>query len=153
MVMHRLERRQSIPGSLERVWAYFATPQNLNVLTPPALRFEIIQGAGEAMYPGQLLEYRLRFAPLLRSTWLTEITHVEERKYFIDVQRFGPYRFWHHEHRFVEADGAVEMTDRVTYALPFGLLGEVVHAAWVRSKLEHIFDFRKKKVAELFGAG
>jgi len=149
--VYRLVRQQFIPASIERVWAYFATPANLNAMTPPDLDFEIVSGGESPMYEGQLIEYRVRFMPLVRSLWLTEIVHVVEKHSFVDEQRLGPYRFWYHEHLFEPVEGGVQMTDRVTYALPFGLLGDWVHALWVRRKLEHIFDFRRKKVAEIFG--
>lgn len=150
-MVHRLVRQQFIPASLERVWAYFATPINLNEMTPPDLNFEIISGGDTAMFEGQLIEYRVQFLPWVRSRWLTEIAHVREGRYFVDEQRLGPYRFWYHEHRFEPKAGGVEMTDCVTYALPFGWLGEIAHALWVRRKLQHIFDYRQKRVREIFG--
>ena len=89
--------------------------------------------------------------PLFKSLWLTEITHVKEGNYFVDEQRIGPYRLWYHEHRFEAVEGGTQITDQVTYVMPFGFLGEIVHAIWVGRRLKGIFDFRKKKVKELFG--
>lgn len=151
MAVHRLYQKQFIPAPIERVWDYFATPANLNEMTPPDLNFEIIHGGEARMYAGQIIEYRVQFLPGIKSLWLTEIAHVVEGRYFVDEQRLGPYRFWYHEHLFEPAEGGVWMTDRVTYALPFGLLGELTHALWVRRKLTHIFDFRHQKVIQIFG--
>jgi len=149
--VYRLIRQQFIPAPIERVWAYFATPANLNEMTPPDLDFEIVCGGEPPMYEGQIIEYRVRFLPFVRSLWLTEIVHVTECCSFVDEQRLGPYRFWYHEHLFEPVEGGVQMTDRLTYALLFGVLGDLVHALWVRRKLEHIFDFRRQKVAQIFG--
>jgi ligand-binding SRPBCC domain-containing protein len=83
--------------------------------------------------------------------WLTEITHVEPGKFFADEQRVGPYRIWHHEHHFTPLDGdRIEMTDRVTYVLPFGPLGDLVHPFLVKPQLAKIFTFREKAVSEIF---
>lgn len=151
MAVHRLYQKQFIPAPIERVWDYFATPSNLNEMTPPDLNFEIIHGGETRMYAGQIIEYRVQFLPGVKSLWLTEIAHVVEGLYFVDEQRLGPYRFWYHEHLFEPDEGGVWMTDRVTYALPFGLLGELTHALWVHRKLTHIFDFRHQKVIQIFG--
>ena len=84
--------------------------------------------------------------------WTTEITHCEERSYFVDEQRFGPYALWHHEHRFVQKDGYIEMTDTVHYALKMGILGRIVNQLYISKKLQGIFAYREKKVIEIFGS-
>lgn len=150
-MIHTLKRKQVIPAPLETVWAYFADPRNLNELTPPDMNFEIVAGGDEAMYAGQLIEYRVEFVRGLRSLWLTEIAHVEPGRRFVDEQRVGPYRFWYHEHRFTPVADGVRMSDQVTYAAPFGPLGDLVHALWIRRRLEGIFDYRTRKIVELFG--
>ncbi len=149
-MIYTLHREQAIPAPLDQVWAYFATPRNLNEMTPPDMDFEFIAGGDEPMYAGQVIEYKVAILPGLRVRWLTQITHVREKEMFIDEQRIGPYRLWIHEHRFQQVDGGVRMTDHVTYALPFGPLGDLVHALFVRRRLAHIFDFRRQQVAELF---
>lgn len=149
-MIHRLEQEQIIPAPLERVWAYFATPANLDEMTPDHLRFRIVHGAGEAMHQGQLIEYRVRVAPLVWTTWLTEIRQVREGAFFVDEQRAGPYRFWYHEHRFEAIPGGVRMTDRVTYDVGLGPLGALLHRFWIRPRLEGIFAFRRAQVARLF---
>ncbi len=150
-MIHRLYRQQIVPASLDEVWAYFANPQNLNEMTPDDMKFEIVHGGEGKMSQGQIIEYRVKFMPLVKSLWLTEITHVMEGSYFVDEQRIGPYRMWYHEHSFEAVEGGTQITDQVTYVMPFGFLGEIVHAVWVDRRLKGIFDFRKKKVKQLFG--
>jgi len=149
-MLHRLYQQQIIPTPLDEVWAYFATPHNLNEMTPPDMKFETLHGGDEKMFQGQLIEYRVSFMPLIKSRWLTEIAHVEEKAYFVDEQRIGPYRFWYHEHRFETVEAGTQITDQVTYELPFGVLGDIVHTLWVKHKLNRIFEFRKIKVTKLF---
>jgi ligand-binding SRPBCC domain-containing protein len=115
------------------------------------MNFEIVKGGDAAMYEGQIIEYRVEFICGVRSLWLTEIAHVREGEYFVDEQRVGPYRFWYHEHIFEKVGNGMKMTDRVTYTAPFGFLGDIVNAVWISKRLETIFDFRKRKIAELFG--
>lgn len=148
-MIRTLERQQFIPASPARVWDWFSTPQNLNALTPPEIHFEIL-GAPGPMYQGQIIAYRIRVAPGVRVRWLTEIRHVREGFFFVDEQRAGPYRLWYHEHHFEPTERGVNMTDRVTYALPFGPLGDLVHGLWVGRTLRRIFDYRREAVARLF---
>jgi ligand-binding SRPBCC domain-containing protein len=151
ILIHYLHREQILKAPLERVWPYFADPKNLNELTPAGMNFEIIAGGDVPMYAGQIIEYRVEFISGLRSLWVTEIAHAREGVYFADEQRLGPYRFWYHEHLFQPDGENVKMTDRVTYALPFGLLGETLHAIWIARRLNQIFEYRQRKVKELFG--
>jgi ligand-binding SRPBCC domain-containing protein len=150
-MVHYLVREQTIPAPRQKVWEYFCDPQNLNVITPPDMNFEILQGANSKMYPGQLIEYRVEFVRGIRSRWLTEIAHVRAGEYFVDEQRVGPYRFWYHEHGFQDTLAGTRMTDQVTYVVPFGVLGDLVNVCWIRKRLEQIFDFRRQKIVELFG--
>lgn len=152
-MIHYLHREQNIPASIEMVWKYFSDPKNLNLITPPDMNFEIIAGGEAEMYEGQIIEYRVEFFRGVKSLWLTEIAHVRDFEYFVDEQRVGPYRFWYHEHRFEKTTSGVKMIDHVAYAPPFGMLGDLVNALWIHSKLEHIFDFRFQKINELFGSG
>ena len=148
-MIRSLRRTTLLHAPLDTVWAYFSDPRNLNALTPPDLHFEILGEPG-AMHEGQLIAYRIRIAPGVRVQWLTEIRHVTPGVSFVDEQRIGPYRLWYHEHRFEAVDGGVRMTDQVTYALGFGPLGDLAHAVWVGRELRRIFDYREKRVAELF---
>ncbi|MCS6936710.1 MAG: SRPBCC family protein [Candidatus Bipolaricaulota bacterium] len=150
--IYRLSRIQVVPADLDRVWEFFATPRNLNELTPPEMHFTILSGADEPMYAGQLIEYRIQLVPGIVVSWLTEIVHVEPKRRFIDEQRFGPYKFWYHEHRFEPTRDGTRIEDHVTYALPLGAIGTIAHALWVRSRLEAIFDFRAHAIAKIFPA-
>lgn len=149
MIRH-LHREQFVPGDPAQIWEFFATPRNLDTLTPPEVKFEIVGDVPPRMYPGQTIEYRIRILPGVWTRWLTEITHVREGEYFVDEQRVGPYSLWHHEHRFLPVAGGVNMTDHVTYAVGFGPIGWLVERLWIRRQLVTIFDFRRGKVAELF---
>ena len=146
-----LATTQIIPGTLERVWDFFSDPRNLSQITPPQLDFTVLTELPDRIYPGMMIEYRVRPLFGIPATWLTEITHVEPGKFFVDEQRIGPYRMWHHEHHFTALeDGKVEVRDRVTYVLPLGWLGELAHPFLVKPQLERIFAYREKAVGELF---
>lgn len=149
--MPQLLREQFIPADPARVWEFFATPRNLEDMTPPDLRFQILSDLPPRMYAGQIIDYRISPFPGLWLSWRTEIRHVREGEYFVDEQRAGPYKFWYHEHRFEPADGGVRMTDRVTYDVGWGPFGWLAEKLWVRRQLEQIFTFRARRVAELFG--
>lgn len=150
--VYSLKTVQLLPASLEDTWDFFSKPANLKDITPQHLGFEILsRHHGERMYPGQIIEYTV--SPILGIPlyWMTEITHVEEGKYFVDEQRFGPYSLWHHQHHFRTLEGGVEMTDIVHYKLPLGPLGSLAHAIMVKNQLRNIFAFRFRKTEELFG--
>lgn len=149
--VYSLKTVQQIPVSLDTAWDFFSSPANLKDITPSNMGFNIIsQHHGEKMYPGQLIEYKV--SPLLGIPlyWMTEITHVQDKQYFVDEQRFGPYSLWHHQHHFKQTATGVEMTDIVHYKLPLGILGDIANAILVKQQLKNIFDFRYKKVEELF---
>lgn len=149
--MYTLERTQRIPISLEEAWQFFQNPKNLSKITPPEMAFDILSKVPEQMYSGLFIHYKV--SPLLgiNVNWTTEITHVNKPHYFVDEQRVGPYKIWHHEHHFKEIKGGVEILDRVNYSLPLGLLGKIVHPFIVEKKLNQIFEHRIKVVEEIFG--
>lgn len=152
MAVHTFRSRQVITASRSAAWRFFSDPRNLARITPPSLGFEITTpDLPDHIYPGLMIAYRVR--PLFRVplTWLTEITHVDEGVRFIDEQRLGPYAIWHHEHAFRELSPTrVELEDRITYALPFGQLGDLAHPWLVRPQLQQIFAFRERAVREVF---
>lgn len=152
MKVYALHHRQQLPISLEQAWDFFSSPGNLNEITPPELQFEIRSGAEEKMYAGQVITYRIKPMFNIPMTWVTEITHCEHQQYFVDEQRFGPYKFWHHQHRFTPQDGGVLMEDLLHYALPAGILGETIMGKNIWNKVQHIFAYRTKKLEQLFGA-
>lgn len=151
--VYSIKTVQLLPVSMDTAWDFFSDPANLKNITPSTLGFNIIsKHHGDKMYPGQIIEYKVK--PLLGIPlyWMTEITHVEHKKYFIDEQRFGPYSLWHHQHHFKEVANGVEMTDIVHYKIPFWFLGDIANTLMVKKQLKQIFDFRYKKAAEIFGS-
>ncbi len=151
-MIRQLFREQFIPGDPALIWDFFATPRNLDALTPPSLSFAVVGEIPTRMYAGQMIAYRIGILPGVTLRWLTEITHVTAGEFFVDEQRIGPYQIWHHEHRFVRRpDGrGVTMTDRITYDVGWGPPGDLAHALWIGRQLKLIFDYRAQKVAEIF---
>jgi ligand-binding SRPBCC domain-containing protein len=150
-MIHVLATSQIIQAGMERAWEFFSDPRNLARITPPELGFTILSSLPERVHPGMLIEYRVRPLFGIPVRWLTEITHVEPGRLFVDEQRIGPYRIWHHEHHFLQLDGGrIEMSDRVTYVLPFNPLGDLIHPFLVKPQLEKIFAFRENAVREIF---
>ena len=152
MKVHVLEQEQFLPITMEEAWAFFSTPRNLDEITPPDLGFRIEHCEDGPMFEGQIITYRIRIAPLVWVSWVTEIRAVEDRSSFVDNQMVGPYKLWHHRHSFKEVDGGVLMRDRVHYALGFGPFGSLAHALFVGRKVAGIFASRRRYLAERFGA-
>jgi ligand-binding SRPBCC domain-containing protein len=152
MPTHTLHSRQTIRASLDVAWLFFSNPRNLEKITPPDMGFTIVtKDLPNAIYPGMMIEYRVKPLLCLPMSWLTEITHVEKGSYFVDEQRVGPYAIWHHEHRFRDlGDGRIELEDRVTYRLPFQPVSELIHPLLVKPQLQRIFAHREQAVARLF---
>ena len=149
--VYSLKTIQHIPISLDTAWDFFSNPGNLKDITPTDMGFNVIsQHHGEKMYAGQIIEYKVSPVLGIPIYWMTEITHVEDKKYFVDEQRFGPYRLWHHQHHFKEVNGGVEMTDIVHYKMPFWFLGDIANSLFVSRQLKAIFDYRYTKVEEMF---
>lgn len=151
MKIYTLHRKQQLPISLDEAWNFFSNPKNLNLITPDAMNFKTISGDDRQMFPGQIVEYTV--TPLLgiKMKWVTEITHIVDKSYFVDEQRFGPYALWHHKHFFREITGGIEMEDIVHYKLPLGILGQMAQPFLVKPKLEEIFNYRNQKLIALFG--
>ncbi len=147
-----LHRVQLLKISLDEAWDFFSSPRNLQKITPPYMKFKVMGDTfSDSMYEGQIIEYKVRPVLGIPLYWMTEITHVKEKKFFIDEQRFGPYAFWHHQHHFKETGDGVEMTDFLHYKVPLYALGRVVNKLFVSKEVKKIFDYRYKKVEEIFG--
>jgi ligand-binding SRPBCC domain-containing protein len=145
--------RQKLPISMETAWEFFSTPANLAKITPAHMGFKITSELENGkMFPGQIISYKVYPFTGIATNWVTEITHVMDYKYFVDEQRFGPYSMWHHEHWFRKVKGGVEMMDRVSYKVPFGLFGWVLERLLIRKQLKTIFNYRYTKLIKLFGA-
>jgi len=148
--MRRFEYTQFVPASLDVVWDFFSSPSNLSKITPPEMGFMITSPIQAEMYPGMFITYKVCPVQGIRLNWVTEITQVKVKKFFIDEQRRGPYSIWHHEHHFKEVEGGVEMLDILTYHVPFGFLGNLADLLFVKNKVKQIFSFREKRILELF---
>ncbi len=148
--LYRIETEQFIPISIDEAWDFFSSPENLKEITPAKMGFNITSKSSDKMYPGMLITYVV--TPLLGigMRWCTEITHVKDKSYFIDQQRFGPYNMWHHQHHFEEVDGGVMMRDIVNYGVPLGILGQIANTIMVKSQLKEIFDYRILAVEKLW---
>ena len=148
--MYQLKRKQFVKTDLKTCWDFFSSPQNLKRITPPYMGFNIKFDLPEKMYEGLMIEYSVKPLLGIPMTWITEIKTVKDNLFFVDEQRKGPYKIWHHEHHFKEVEGGVEMTDVVSYELPLGILGKFARALFVKKQLEGIFNFRIKMVDEIF---
>jgi ligand-binding SRPBCC domain-containing protein len=137
---------QWLDRPLAELFPFFADAHNLGRITPPWLRFEVLNQGPIAMQVGTIIDYRIRWRGLpLR--WRSEISVWEPPFRFVDRQIRGPYRLWHHEHRFEERDGGSEISDRVAYAV-WG--GSLVERLFVRRDVKTIFAYRRRRLAELF---
>nr|MBP8114574.1 SRPBCC family protein [Chitinophagaceae bacterium] len=145
MAAHSIKTVQKIPISLDEAWAFFSNPANLQAITPSNMGFRVIsKHHGEKMYAGQIIEYTVKPVLGIPIYWMTEITQVKDKEYFIDEQRFGPYKLWHHQHHFKAIEGGVEMTDIIHYKNPMWFLGTLANELFVKKQLQGIFDFRFK---------
>lgn len=151
MKIYTLHKKQNLPITKEKAWEFLSSPKNLKTITPDYMGFNILSGANRPMFSGQIIQYIVTPILGIKTKWVTEITHIEEGKYFVDEQRFGPYALWHHKHFINEIDGGVEMEDIIDYKVPLGILGQLVHPILVKPKLEEIFNYRTQKLEELFG--
>ena len=151
MKIYTLHKKQNLPISVEQAWEFLSSPANLKTITPDYMGFNILSGADRPMFPGQIIQYIVTPVLGIKTKWVTEITHVKDREYFVDEQRFGPYALWHHKHFIKAIEGGVEMEDIIDYKVPMGILGQLVHPILVKPKLEEIFSYRTKKLEELFG--
>ena len=136
---------------LDQAWDFLTDPTNLRTITPDYMGFKIIGGAERKMYTGQIIEYIVTPVLGIKTKWVTEITHVEDKVYFVDEQRYGPYSMWHHKHFIKAVPGGVEMEDLIHYKIPLGWIGQLLHPILVKPKLNQIFEYRRNKLAELFG--
>ena len=149
--MNTLKFNQVLPISLTEAWDFFSNPKNLRTITPEYMGFNITsEFHTEKMYPGMIITYKVN--PFLRIplTWVTEITHIIDYHYFIDNQKAGPFKFWHHQHFFKENRLGTEITDILNYAAPIGWIGLAAEKITVNSRVAEIFDYRSEKLKQIF---
>ena len=151
MKIYRFVRNQKIPIDKNEAWKFLSDPNNLKTITPDYMGFDIIEKENTKMYSGQIIKYIVTPIFGIKMNWVTEITHVKDFEYFVDEQRFGPYKFWHHKHLIKEIKNGVEMIDILDYALPFGYAGRFFHPIIIKPKLNEIFNYRRNKLIEIFG--
>jgi len=152
--VYSLKAVQKIPVDLKTAWDFFSKPGNLNTITPKKLGFKILNVSNaykEEMYAGQIIEYNVKPLFGIPLYWMTEITQVKDKEYFIDEQRFGPYSLWHHQHHFKQIQNGIEMTDIVHYKIPFWFIGDFANTIIVQKQLEGIFKYRYRMVQEKYG--
>lgn len=151
MAFYQFRKEQFINSSLDEVWKFISDPHNLKRITPPGMGFDIrTPGLPDEIYAGMIISYTVRPLWGIPTNWVTEITHVEEKRYFIDEQRVGPYRLWHHQHIIEPHEKGVLMTDIVSYRPPLGFLGRIANTLVIRKKLNQIFEFRKTALETVF---
>ena len=143
---YRLYAEVKLSASLKEVFDFFSQAKNLEVLTPPLLKFEILGDQSGTMQTGALIDYRLRVHGI-PIKWQSEITVWEPPHRFVDEQRKGPYRLWIHEHTFEVAGDQTLVRDEVRYLVPGGRL---IHGLFVRPDLKKIFTYRHEKLLSLF---
>ena len=150
MKVNTLKYSQILPISLDRAWNFLSSPKNLKLITPKSMNFNITEWDNRDSYPGQIIQYTVETIFGIKLKWVTEITHLQKNKYFVDEQRFGPYSFWHHKHFLKEVEGGVLMEDIIHYKLPYGFFGELINIFFVRKKLKEIFSYRKNELIKIF---
>ena len=151
MGFYQFKRSLKINASLNEVWDFISSPKNLKEITPDYMGFDITTtNLPDKMYPGMMISYIVKPILGVKTLWVTEITHVQEQKYFVDEQRVGPYTIWHHEHIIEKTDEGVLMTDIVSYKPPFGFLGSLANKLFIQRKLNEIFDYRTKALMKKF---
>ncbi|MDO7173215.1 SRPBCC family protein [Mariniflexile sp. AS56] len=151
MKIYTLHKKQKLPITIDKAWEFLSDPKNLKTITPSYMGFNIMSGADRPMYAGQIIQYIVTPVLGIKTKWVTEITHIKHKQYFVDEQRFGPYALWHHKHFIKEIDCGVEMEDIIDYKIPLGFLGQLAHPFLVKPKLEEIFNYRTEKLETLFG--
>ena len=149
--MYTLRRNTILPTTIDKAWEFFSDPRNLTYITPPEMEFQIKTHLrpGE-FYTGMNIEYVVRPVAGIPFRWVSEIQAVEAPVRFSDIQIVGPYKKWYHRHEFIAVDDGVEMTDIVEYEMPYGWFGNLMHRLLVRRKLEHIFNYRARRIEFLF---
>ncbi len=151
MKVRTLKKSQLVKKPLDEVFDFFSSPENLARITPPEMGFNIITPGPIEMKPGALIDYTVRVSGI-PVRWTTLITEFDPPHKFVDVQLKGPYQFWHHTHTFKQIGEETLIDDEIKYMLPFGFLGDIVHALSVRGQLEKIFNYRYKIIAKHFAA-
>lgn len=152
MGFYQKKAEQKVNATIDEVWDFISSPANLKHITPDYMGFDITsEGLPEKMYEGMIISYKVSPLMGVKTTWVTEITKVEDRSFFIDEQRVGPYKLWHHQHHIEPIKNGVLMKDIVSYAPPFGPIGDVANSLMIKHKLNEIFNYREQAIIKYFG--
>lgn len=148
---YQLKREQFLKTNIDTIWDFASNPYNLKKITPDYMLFTITTPKlAEKIYPGMIITYRVSPVLKIPISWVTEITHIEKNSFFIDEQRSGPYKLWHHEHFFIKQKNGVLMKDVITYIPPLGFIGTIANSLFIKKQLNEIFDYREYKMNKLF---
>jgi ligand-binding SRPBCC domain-containing protein len=147
--IYALKQEQWIARPIDEVFAFFSDARNLEAITPPWVGFKILSMSSDAIAEGTEIRYQIRLHGI-PIHWRTEILRWDPPHSFVDVQRSGPYKLWEHTHRFEAHGDRTRMSDEVRYALPFGVLGRMVHRLKVGADVRKIFEYRRKRIDEHF---
>ncbi|MFN0276390.1 MAG: SRPBCC family protein [Chitinophagales bacterium] len=151
-MFYQFTQEQKIPTNIDTAWNFISRPENLKEITPPQMGFTVTsKNLPETMYAGMIITYIVKPLLGIPMRWMTEITQVKEKVYFIDEQRIGPYKLWHHQHKIESIQGGVLMTDIVTYSPPFGFIGAIANSLFIRLQLKKIFVYRTHAIEQKFG--
>lgn len=151
MAFYQFQKEQLIRASLEEVWDFIRSPENLKRITPREMGFDIqTPNLPDKIYEGMIIQYTVRPLLGIPTTWVTEITHVRDKAYFVDEQRVGPYRLWHHQHILIPREDGVLMKDIVSYQPPLGVLGRLANTLVIQKKLDAIFAYRTRVLEKIF---
>lgn len=154
MAFYQLRKEQLIRASVDELWEFISSPANLQKITPEYMKFEITSSdTHPEMYPGMIITYKVSPLPGMRMKWVTEITQVNEKHFFIDEQRVGPYKIWHHQHHLIPTEDGVKMIDIISYVPPFGFLGAIANSLFIKRQLNGIFEHRRKVLEQLYPLG
>ena len=151
MKIFKLKYSQKLPINLNEAWDFLSSPNNLELITPKSMDFNITDWDRKKAYPAQIIQYTVKPILGIKINWVTEITQVRDKEFFIDEQRFGPYTFWHHKHFIKEIEGGVIMEDVIHYKPPFGFIGVLLNFLFINSKLNSVFKYRELELIKTFG--
>lgn len=151
MAFYQFQKEQFIKASIEEIWDFISSPKNLKKITPKNMGFDIrTPNLPDKIYEAMIISYTVRPLFGIPTKWVTEITHVLNKSYFVDEQRVGPYKLWHHQHIILPQNDGVLMKDIVSYQPPLGVLGRIANALVIRKTLDEIFDFRTKALEKIY---
>ena len=147
--LYKITSSQHVDAKLDKVWDYYSRPANLESITPKSLSFKILNNPIEEMKEGDIIKFKMKLLPLINISWVTEIKSLKPLKYFIDEQKIGPYKLWHHRHSFEANRFGTTITDEIHFALPLKFISNILYTLFIKKKLKEIFEYRNKRIINL----